>query len=144
MVVSNRLFQQHLPTTGQSIAGNIGPSTDGSRPRTAAQLLVFNGSAAQPVRCIVLLGRFPHSGIVGLVVCRLPVNPQLNRRRESVFSFSLYLAISPWFGWLWLIIPFLLSGGSIAIYYHHTRTAWSLLAPFVGVSGWLAIAVMSR
>ena len=61
-----------------------------------------------------------------------------------VVPFFLYLAISPWFGWLWLIIPFLLSGASIAIYYHHTRTAWSLLAPFVGVSGWLAIAVMSQ
>ncbi len=61
-----------------------------------------------------------------------------------VVPFSLYLAISPGFGWLGLIIPLLLSGASIAIYYHHTRTAWSLLAPFVGVSGWLAIAVMSQ
>ncbi len=58
--------------------------------------------------------------------------------------FSLYLAGSAEFGWLWLIFPLLLLGASIAIYCHHTRTAWSLLAPFVGVSGWLAIAVMSQ
>ncbi len=61
-----------------------------------------------------------------------------------VVPFSLYLAGSPRFSWLGLIIPLLLSGASIAIYYDHTRVAWSLLAPFVGVSGWLAIGVMSQ
>ena len=60
------------------------------------------------------------------------------------FPFSIYVAGSPVFGWLGLTIPLFLPGASIAIYYDHTRAAWSLLAPFVGVSGWLAIAVMSQ
>ena len=58
--------------------------------------------------------------------------------------FSLYLSGSPVFGWLGLGIPLLLPGASIAIYYGQTIVAWSLLAPFAGVSGWLAIAVMSQ
>jgi hypothetical protein len=61
-----------------------------------------------------------------------------------VLPFSLYLAGSPVFGWLGLSIPLLLPAASIAIYHHHTKVAWFLLAPFVGVSGWLAIAVMSQ
>ena len=61
-----------------------------------------------------------------------------------VVPFSLYLAGSPGVGWRGLIIPLLLSGASISIYHHHTRVAWFLLAPFLGVSGWLAIAVMSQ
>lgn len=58
--------------------------------------------------------------------------------------FSLYLAGSPLFGWLGLSIPLLLAGAGISIRHRHTRVAWFLLAPFVGVSGWLAIAVMSQ
>ncbi len=58
--------------------------------------------------------------------------------------FSLYLSGSPAFGWLGLSIPLLLPAASIATYHHHTKLAWFLLAPFVGVSGWLAIAVMSQ
>ena len=58
--------------------------------------------------------------------------------------FSLYLSGSPAFGWLGLSIPLLLPAASIAIYHHHAKVAWFLLAPFVGVSGWLAIAVMSQ
>ncbi len=57
---------------------------------------------------------------------------------------ALYLAAFTGLGWLGLIVPLLLAGASIAIYYHHTGVAWSLLAPFLGVSGWLAIAVMSQ
>jgi hypothetical protein len=48
------------------------------------------------------------------------------------------------FGWLGLSIPLLLAGAGISIRHRHTRVAWFLLAPFVGVSGWLAIAVMSQ
>ena len=58
--------------------------------------------------------------------------------------FSLYLAGSPVFRWLGLAIPFLLVGASIASYYDKSRVAWTLLAPFVGVSGWLAIVVMTE
>jgi hypothetical protein len=58
--------------------------------------------------------------------------------------FSLYLAGSPAFRWFGVAIPFLLVGASIAINYDKTRIAWTLLAPFVGVSGWLAIVVISE
>lgn len=58
--------------------------------------------------------------------------------------FSLYLAGSPLFGWLGLTIPLFLAGASISIRYRQTGVAWFLLAPFVGVSGWLAVAVMSQ
>ena len=58
--------------------------------------------------------------------------------------FSFYLAGSPFFGWLGLSIPLLLAGAGISIHHHRTNVAWLLLAPFVGVSGWLAIAVMSE
>ena len=58
--------------------------------------------------------------------------------------FSLYLAGSPLFGWLGLTIPLLLVGASIASYHERPRVAWSLLAPFVGISGWLAILVISE
>ena len=58
--------------------------------------------------------------------------------------FSFYLAASPVIGWLGLTIPLLLAGAGISIRHRHTRVAWFLLAPFVGVSGWLAIAVMSQ
>ncbi len=58
--------------------------------------------------------------------------------------FSLYLAGSPAFGWLGLSIPLLLAGASVASRYDQSMVAWSLLAPFVGVSGWLAIVVMTE
>ncbi len=58
--------------------------------------------------------------------------------------FSLYMAGSPAFRWFGLAVPFLLVGAGIASYYDKTRVAWALLAPFVGVSGWLAIVVMSE
>jgi hypothetical protein len=58
--------------------------------------------------------------------------------------FSLYLAGSPAFRWFGLVFPFLLMGAGISIRRHHTKVAWFLLAPFVGVSGWLAILVMSQ
>ena len=58
--------------------------------------------------------------------------------------FALYLAAFTLLGWLGLIVPLLLVGASIAIYYQRTGAAWFLLAPFFGVSGWLAIAVMSQ
>jgi hypothetical protein len=58
--------------------------------------------------------------------------------------FSLYLAGSPAFGWLGLSIPLLLAGASVASRYDQPIVAWSLLAPFVGVSGWLAIVVMTE
>jgi len=58
--------------------------------------------------------------------------------------FSFYLAVSPAFRWFGLVFSFLLAGAGISIRHHHTRVAWFLLAPLVGVSGWLAIAVMSQ
>ena len=58
--------------------------------------------------------------------------------------FSLYLVGSPAFRWFGLAVPFLLVGAGIASYYGKTRVAWTLLAPFVGVSGWLAIVVMTE
>lgn len=58
--------------------------------------------------------------------------------------FSFYLAGSPVFGWLGLIMPWSLAGTAVAIYHRYTKLAWSLLAPFVGVSGWLAILVISQ
>ena len=58
--------------------------------------------------------------------------------------FSLYLAGSPAFRWFGLATPFLLVGSSIATNYDKTRIAWSLLGPYVGGIGWLAIVVMSE
>ena len=57
---------------------------------------------------------------------------------------ALYLAGSPAFGWLGLTIPLFLPAASIAIHYDNSRLAWFLLAPFVGVSGWLALAVINQ
>ena len=58
--------------------------------------------------------------------------------------FALFTATIPWFGWLGMATPLLLAGASIAIRHHHPGIAWSLLAPFAGLSGWLAIAVMTE
>jgi hypothetical protein len=57
---------------------------------------------------------------------------------------SLYLVGSPLFGWLAPSIPILLVGAGISIRHRQISVAWFLLAPFVGVSGWLAIAVISQ
>ena len=58
--------------------------------------------------------------------------------------FGLYLAAFTGLGWLGLIFPLLFAGASTAIYHHRTEVAWSLLAPFFGVIGWLIIAVVSQ
>ncbi len=58
--------------------------------------------------------------------------------------FSLYLAGTPAFGWLGLSIPLFLAGASVASRYNHPKVAWSLLVPYVGGIGWLAIVVMSE
>lgn len=58
--------------------------------------------------------------------------------------FAVYLAAFTGLGALGLITPLLLVGASTAVYHHHIGVAWSLLAPFFGVIGWLAIAVMSQ
>ncbi len=58
--------------------------------------------------------------------------------------FSLYLAGSPAFRWLGLAIPLLLAGASVASCYNHPKVAWSLLAPYVGAIGWLAIVVITE
>ncbi len=58
--------------------------------------------------------------------------------------FSLYLAGSPAFGWLGLSIPLLLAGAGVASRYDRPIVAWSLLVPYVGGIGWLAIVVMSE
>ena len=58
--------------------------------------------------------------------------------------FSFYLAGSPVFGWLGFIMPSSLVASAIASYHHHSGIAWSLFAPFVAVSGWLALLVLSQ
>ena len=58
--------------------------------------------------------------------------------------FSLYLAGSPAFVWLGVSIPLLLAGASVASRYDRPIVAWSLLLPYVGGIGWLAIVVMSE
>jgi len=58
--------------------------------------------------------------------------------------FSIYLVGSPAFRWFGLAIPLLLAGAGYSIFKNHSGVAWFLLAPFVGVSGWLAIVVMSE
>ena len=58
--------------------------------------------------------------------------------------FSLYLAGTPAFGWLGLSIPLLLAGASVASRYDRPIVAWSLLVPYVGGIGWLAIVVMTE
>jgi len=61
-----------------------------------------------------------------------------------VFPISFYLVGSPLIGWFALAVPLSLAVAGVSIYYHQTKVAWVLLAPFVGVSSWLAIAVMSE
>jgi hypothetical protein len=61
-----------------------------------------------------------------------------------VLPITLYLAANPLPGWPVLIVPLALAGAGIAIRRRYTRAAWFLLGPFVGISGWLAVAVMSQ
>lgn len=58
--------------------------------------------------------------------------------------FSLYLAGSPKYGWLALLLSPMLIAGSILVRYRRTTFAWYCLAPFVGVTGWLAIVVVNQ
>jgi hypothetical protein len=52
-----------------------------------------------------------------------------------VFPISFYLVGSPLVGWFALAVP---------LSHQQTKVAWVLLAPFVAVSGWLAMMVMSE
>lgn len=61
-----------------------------------------------------------------------------------VIPFSFYLAGSPKFRWVGLMFPLLLGIAAIAVKRDRIPVAWLLLAPFVGVSGWLAVIVMSQ
>jgi hypothetical protein len=61
-----------------------------------------------------------------------------------VFPISFYLVGSPLVGWFALAVPLSLAAAGVSIYYQQTKVAWVLLAPFVGVSGWLAMMVMSE
>ena len=61
-----------------------------------------------------------------------------------VLPISLYLAGTPRFGWFGLSIPLLLAGASIAVYFKHSRVAWILLAPYVGIFAWLAVLAMNE
>lgn len=60
-----------------------------------------------------------------------------------VLPISFYLAANPLPGWPVLIIPIALAGAGIAVRRNHIKAAWFLLAPFVGVSSWLAVVVLS-
>ena len=61
-----------------------------------------------------------------------------------VLPISLYLVGSPLIGWFALTVPLSLAAAGVSISYHQTKVAWVLLAPFVGVSSWLAMMVMSE
>ena len=61
-----------------------------------------------------------------------------------VLPIALYLAANPLPGWPALVIPLALAGAGVAVRVQHIKAAWFLLGPLVGVSGWLAIAVMSQ
>jgi hypothetical protein len=56
----------------------------------------------------------------------------------------LYLAANPFPGWPALLVPLALAGAGFAVRRQHIAAAWLLLGPLVGISGWLAIAVMSQ
>lgn len=62
----------------------------------------------------------------------------------AVLPISLYLAGTPRFGWFGLSIPLLLAGAGVAVYFRHSRVAWFLLAPYVGVFAWLAVLVINE
>lgn len=57
---------------------------------------------------------------------------------------SLYLAATPRFTWVVLVLPVLFVGAGIAVRRSRFWLAWSLFVPFVGFFGWLAVIVMSE
>ncbi len=57
---------------------------------------------------------------------------------------SLYLLGTPRFRWIGPALPVPLFGASIAIRRSLPWLAWSLLVPFVGFFGWLAVIVISE
>ena len=61
-----------------------------------------------------------------------------------VLPFSLYLFATPRFRWIALVIPVLLFGVSGAIRRSRPWLAWSLIVPFAGFFGWLAVIVTSE
>ncbi len=61
-----------------------------------------------------------------------------------VVPISLYLAGTPRFRWIALVFPVLLFGARIAIRRSHLWLAWTLIVPFTGFFGWLAVIVMSE
>ncbi len=61
-----------------------------------------------------------------------------------VVPISLYLFGTPRISWIALAFPVLLFGASIAIRRSLPWLAWSLLVPFVGFFGWLAVIVYTE
>lgn len=58
--------------------------------------------------------------------------------------FTFYLAGSPAFGWLAIFLSPMLAVAGIAIRYHRATIAWACLAPFLGVTGWIALVVAGQ
>ena len=57
---------------------------------------------------------------------------------------SFYVAGSPKYGWLALLMAPMLIVGAVLIKYRRPRIAWYCVAPFVAVTGWLAILVAGQ
>jgi hypothetical protein len=57
---------------------------------------------------------------------------------------SLYLAGTPRFRWIALVVPILLIGASIAVRRSNYRLAWALIIPFIVFFGWLAMIVLNE
>jgi hypothetical protein len=59
----------------------------------------------------------------------------------AVSPVSLYLAATPRFAGVALLLPGLLAGAALAVRVSRAGLAWSLLAPVAGFFAWLAVIV---
>ena len=61
-----------------------------------------------------------------------------------VLPFSAYLAATPRFRWIGLLIPLSIAIAALAIKRDRVVIAWIFLVPFVAISSWVALAVINE
>jgi len=59
-----------------------------------------------------------------------------------VFPFAYYLAGSPTFRIIGLLLPLFQFGVALAVRERRTKTAWLLLLPFLAIAGWLFVNII--
>ena len=85
-------------------------------------------------------------GAIGLSIAGILRNKPLWLVAAAIITapYSFYLAGSPTYGWVALLLSPMLIVGSILVKYRRAAIAWFCLVPFVGVTGWLARVVINQ